>query len=100
MFKKSLLFFYLGLVIFQTANSQSLAPSEINSAGLNIYFKSYSLSYSIGGAITNTLENGPGILTQGFQQPNIYVVTSIQTLENTKVEINVYPNPVKDYLSI
>ncbi len=58
----------------------------------------YSLSWTLGECVSETVSGGGYILTQGFQQPEI-TVTSIQQPEGTS-QILVYPNPVDQFLSI
>lgn len=95
-----LLSIIFSMVICPVGNCQSLSPVEINAAGLEVASGNYSLSYSIGGAITTTIGNGINILTQGYQQPNIYVVTSIQSIGYGNAVISVFPNPTRGILNI
>jgi hypothetical protein len=88
------------IAFWQNENCQSLSPVEFNTAGIEVVSKKYSLSYSIGGTMVNTLNNEKEILTQGFQQPNIYIVTSIHSAENLQVSVCAFPNPATEYINI
>jgi hypothetical protein len=59
------------------------------------------LSWSIGEPIVETQGGATYILTQGFHQPWVAnSSTSLPTLQVPFVDINVYPNPVRDVLSV
>ncbi len=58
-----------------------------------------SLSWTIGEPIVETVSDGTNTLTQGFQQSKL-TVTAIDEKEIAGFEINVFPNPASDYLSV
>ncbi len=77
------------------------AQMETVNASSGGYFegKNLSLSFTIGEMVTQTL-SAPGImLTQGFQQPRLSVST-ISQQKNLAINIQAYPNPVTEYLSL
>ena len=58
-----------------------------------------SLSWTIGEPIVETVSDGTNTLTQGFQQSKL-TITAIDEKEIAGFEINVFPNPASDYLSV
>ncbi len=57
-----------------------------------------SLSWTLGEVVTETVTNGPYILTQGFQQDyeNLLEIEETQDL----ITFNVFPNPFTDFVTI
>lgn len=60
----------------------------------------YSFSYSIGEQFTTTARNYNQVLTQGFQQSKMLRVLAVDYLENLNWKVEVYPNPVSEYLNV
>ncbi len=58
-----------------------------------------SISWTLGELAIETLVAGDWILTQGFQQPGLIIV-SVEDLYDTDLDITAYPNPTADYLNI
>lgn len=58
------------------------------------------LSWTIGEPITETASNNTWILTQGFHQSWQSQSTSIQSDASTPLIVQVYPNPVRELLSV
>lgn len=58
-----------------------------------------SISFTIGEVAYTTLTSGDFILTQGFQQGNLFT-TSIEKPVNAVNDIAVYPNPASDYVKV
>lgn len=56
------------------------------------------LSFSIGELIISTHTSSSGVLTQGFHQTRLR--TGVPVLSASAIQITVYPNPVKDLLSL
>ena len=69
--------------------SQSLISSGGNSGN--------QVSFSIGEVFIGEGNNGSTQITQGFQQPNLW---GVKIQEQDLFEILVYPNPVKDFLTL
>jgi uncharacterized repeat protein (TIGR03803 family) len=72
-------------------------PSVIGSAGDYFASASGSLAWTLGEVITETFTNDTKILTQGFHQPQNYIITGLP--EETS-EFLIYPNPVQDWLIV
>jgi hypothetical protein len=93
--KKALSFFILSILFMFTINAQELIS---NSGGF--YSNSNgSLAWSVGEAVISTVSDGTNTLTQGFHQSR-YEITAIGENDITDVNIQVFPNPVADYINI
>ncbi len=79
--------------------SQSISPEVISSAGDYFINGSNALSWTLGEPAIGTYSNTNNFLTQGFQQ-SYYSVTSLAENKLEQIHINVFPNPVGDYLNI
>ena len=82
--------------------SQSIVNDVIGSSGMHsVSSTGTMLSWTFGEPIVETQGGATYILTQGFHQPwNGNGSTSVPSNESPFVEINVYPNPVRDILSV
>jgi hypothetical protein len=58
-----------------------------------------SISWSLGEVATETLGSGQTKITQGVQQPNL-IITTIFELENSGINLIVYPNPASEFVKI
>jgi len=63
------------MLIGNKSNGQTVSPSVLPSAGGYYEAGNASLSWTIGEAVTNTLQTGSNVLSQGFQQPEVQVKT-------------------------
>ena len=73
---------------------------ELNPAAGDFYTGSdFTLSWTIGEGIIETFSNDDMVLTQGFQQPSLKI-TLIEESDEGNFQINVYPNPTSDFLTI
>jgi hypothetical protein len=73
----------------------------ITTTGGNISGSGGSVSYTVGQILYNTISGTNGTVAQGVQQPyEISVVTGIENTKDILLEIEVYPNPAKDYLKL
>ena len=79
--------------------SQSISRSVIAAQGDFSFNSTGSLSWTIGEVITETESNFPHIITQGFQQPDSMMYTSIVELFDD-LEVTIFPNPTGDFLNI
>lgn len=77
---------------------QSIQPSVIASAGGTFTNGQLQLDWTIGETVIETVENGEHILTQGFHQPDIFTVSTLNFNEN--ISLTLHPNPVQDQLHI
>lgn len=71
----------------------------ISAAGSQWETTSGSLCRTVGEALSETLSDGTGTLTQGFQQSKL-TVTAINVLKVSGIQMFVYPNPTHDFLSV
>ena len=78
--------------------SKVFAQHSVNAGGKNEVSASGSISYSIGQVNYKFSENSSGSLAEGVQHP--YEVFVLYVNETTKIDIEVYPNPTTQYLSI
>lgn len=78
--------------------SQQLSPEVIASAGDHFENDDISLSWTLGEPVISTL-NSEIILTQGFHQ-DLYIITSIDEMDMSEYNIQIYPNPTPDFLNI
>lgn len=93
------IFLVIFCLIGLAAQSQSLERSVTATSG-NYFYQAGtgSLSFTVGENAVTTLTAPNNILTQGFQQPDTSGITFV--LENDiPVDVNIFPNPVSNYLS-
>ena len=79
--------------------SQSINPLLTSTSGGHFNNDTYQLDWSIGEPVTATLSTGNTLLTQGFHQNN-YVVTAVDAIAAKNTSVAVYPNPVKDLITV
>lgn len=91
---KSIIVFLALLLSIYIASAQEVIATagDFQQAG------GYSLSWTLGECVTETVSGSANTLTQGFQQPWV-IVTQI-TENNVESEIRVFPNPVDEILHI
>lgn len=84
-----------------TAWSQDI-PMQVIAAGGG-YFENtsagLSISWTLGEVAFTTLSSTDYILTQGFQQGNLFT-TSVDKPTTTENDIAIYPNPVTDFVEV
>jgi hypothetical protein len=85
-------------IISLGAFSQQVSPEVIASAGDHFENDDISLSWTLGEPVISTL-SGEYILTQGFHQ-DLYIITAIDEVDITEYNIQIFPNPTADYLTI
>ena len=108
---KHLLYLLLCLMLLSSGlNAQSISRSVISTAGESSQGKSITLDWTLGEMATSTLTHDAGLLTEGFQQPDIKVEAiapaelpipvkgEVETVNLEALEINAYPNPVSQSL--
>jgi hypothetical protein len=97
--KRAILTFICGLSII-ILNAQIQNSDLISTSGDYFVSSNISMSWSLGELETETFSTSSVILTQGFQQP-VFNITSIKNNSLvTDLNIEVYPNPVSNYLTI
>jgi len=82
-----------------TITAQSITPQVVASSGGYALNGGYSVSWTLGEPVIATAQNGSNTLTQGFQQPT-YNVLAITTETLQGFDVNVFPNPTSDYITI
>ena len=79
----------------------AFSQNAIPASGGNASGAGGSVSYSIGQVVYKLNAGTNGSVSQGVQQPyEISVVTSNKGTENIQLEIAVFPNPVRDNLTL
>src|SRR6056297_697195 len=91
--------FYVFLFIPYIILSQNLDQHVIATSGDYTKTENNTLSWTIGETLIETAKKDSFILTQGFQQGNLSVITLINKNEII-YSLKVYPNPVKNKLTI
>lgn len=79
--------------------SQMISQDVIASSGDYFIGSNVTLSWTLGECVIETFPGSNTILTQGFQQPDLYV-TSIIEFGIFKIDLTVYPNPVTNNITI
>ena len=73
------------------------AQQVVGTAGTVFENENMSISWTIGETVIETLMHDNGILTQGFHQPTLSVV-SVEDLVELNFNIQAFPNPTRDFL--
>jgi hypothetical protein len=94
-----LIFVFLSLCGMQYLYPQELAISVLGSAGEFKLIADYSLSWTLGEVMTETFYSDNISLTNGFQQPDLSTGSGLPD-HNLDWLVSVYPNPVRNYLTI
>jgi|WetSurMetagenome_2_1015567.scaffolds.fasta_scaffold406275_2 hypothetical protein len=89
------IFFILAI----TYCSGLLGQQVVTTAGNTYANSSGGISYTIGEGISETLSSGNITLTQGFQQPNIFV-SLVREIKNSGLSVLVYPNPTSGIVKL
>lgn len=94
---KTVISFILPLFLILHVNVKA---QEVIASGGDYFSNSYgSLSITLGEPVVETFLGTSKILTQGFQQTKMDVV-NIEDLQDSKIEIEVFPNPTNNLLNI
>lgn len=89
------IFFLSGMI--RTVNAQEAFPA----AGGTVNGQGGSVSFTVGQVVYSTVSSQEHTVSQGVQQPyEIYVVTSSGEIPLTGIEIQAYPNPATDFLTL
>ena len=95
---KKLVFVSLGVLFTCMIQAQSLTPFVVSSSGGFFGNSSGSLSFTIAEmTMTETFSGSSGILTLGFQQPEV-VLSSLD--ESDPINVSVFPNPTNGQFSL
>ena len=93
---KKYFFVLMGFLLYNNVYAQHLSPSVIGSAGASFSNSTANTDLTVGELSTETYSSNI-ILTQGFHQGTIEVVSSVIEIEEV---IKVYPNPTTSLLNI
>lgn len=96
---KKLLIWIVGFGLTTMAMSQTTNLELVSSSGDSFSNESYQINWSIGESMIETFSGGHYQLTQGFHQSN-YIVTKVEELSESSINISVYPNPTSDFIFI
>ena len=97
MHNKSTLIVFLLVMVGLRANSQSLSHQVLVPAANVLYVSGINYSQTIGETAVEIGTSYDRTLTQGFQQPGI---TFNDTTPPPGAGVEVYPNPVTDYVKV
>jgi hypothetical protein len=88
--------FVITVLFAGTSFAQTISPDVIASAGDHFSSAAGSVSWTIGEPVTDTYSSPSNVLTKGFHQPAVVLLSSVE--ENSAGSFYVYPNPVTDML--
>jgi hypothetical protein len=77
--------------------SQKITPTVLANAGAVMKNNNFSIEWTLGEIATERLSANNHVLTQGFHQTNLNIVSTNNPLI---AGLNIYPNPVRDELII
>ena len=77
--------------------AQQISPSVTATSGNTLQNGSIALDFTIGEPVTNSYQNGPVLLSQGFHQPVIYLA-DISEWEEANIQL--FPNPSTNEVSL
>ena len=92
-------FLFLSFFAFHLP-AQTLTPRVVASGGGFVSQPGFSLSYTVGEAVTATLTGGVNKVTQGFHQYDVCAVVSTHDVDLAAWNIEVFPNPATDLLTV
>ena len=75
------------------------AQQVISSGGTHATGTNFTLSWTIGEPVTETIKNGSSILTQGFHQSRLSA-SAIDDIPMPDLSLKVFPNPFNDILNL
>ncbi len=101
MIKKTFVSFFVFSLIFFNISAQYNVEHNVIASGGNYFVgpNGTSISYTIGEPVIQTLQGSDYDLTQGFQQPE-EEPTYVSEIPGVDYGISVFPNPVRDKLTI
>ena len=100
MIKKLFAIFFAVSGIVNTTMAQSLSPWVIATAGTSIKNANVQMAYTIGELIVPTIKGDSNYLTQGFNQPDKLILSSVQNFDRTSFSVSAYPNPTNDLIHL
>jgi hypothetical protein len=97
--RKNQFIFIVCMLFTYVIQGQSLERRVVANAGNSGSASGVILDYTIGESIIATLSAGSTILTAGFQQDDLFIV-SVNEAEEESTEFHVFPNPCTDVLNV
>jgi len=94
----STLILCIGMAILGQA--QEASPYVIATAGDYFSNNDFSISWTLGETVTETIGTDDVILTQGFQQPSYEIGSAVPQYNDNRFSIKAFPNPARNYLKI
>jgi hypothetical protein len=94
---KYYIFLIFVFISFINSRSQSISPTVVNSSGTTYKANGIQLDWSLGELAITTISNQGQSISQGFLQTGLVFVSSD---EPSEISVQVFPNPVTDYLTI
>lgn len=83
--------------MIRTANAQEAIPA----AGGTVTGQGGSVSFTVGQVVYTTVSGEEHTVSQGVQQPyEIWVVTSSEEIPISGIDIQAYPNPATDFVTL
>jgi len=86
------------LLCTKNSFSQSISSEVISNSGEQFIGSNASLNWTLGENVTDVLQSGPYIHTQGFHQTYL-TATNVES-DIIQSSIQVYPNPCKEFLTV
>ena len=90
---------FIPILIIVFSGVTAAAQQVVASFGNTSTAGGYTVAWTLGEPVIETLTGANNILTQGMHQTNL-VVTNLQDFPFPGLEVNVYPNPTGDFLRI
>ena len=82
---------------FSFAFAQKITPTVLSNAGAVMKNANSSIEWTLGEFATTTLKNTNNVITQGFHQTNLTIVSTNNPVISG---LTIYPNPVEQDLTI
>jgi hypothetical protein len=86
------------LIGYASLPAQSIQPSVIASAGGSYANDHLQLDWTLGESVIETVAGGGFILTQGFHQPDVLHVSTLEIQDLGTLSL--FPNPARDILHV
>jgi len=90
---------FISMIWFLGSTIQARAQQATASSGGQLEGSTRQISFTVGEAAIKTLQGQNLMLTQGFQQPRLWV-TALNEVKGLAFKIRAYPNPTSDYLKL
>lgn len=84
---------FISLILYLSLFSQEIEMNTTSSSGGYFIGGDININFTLGESVINTISNNEYLLTQGFNQPSIKIINSIDFLDSKVTNIILYPNP-------